>query len=138
MRTLPLLALALLLASGCDTLGPARGGLVGTWALASVTTSGGGEVAGPLGSTLTFRRSGAFGIASINSCSGEYVVHEREVWLDAEACTLIGAPVEADLAQFLYLGGSTPQYEVTASGDLRLDIVADGVFYRLTFERAAR
>ena len=116
--TLFLLVLTL---SACDVVGP-KAPLVGSWTLAEVTTAASVEVEGPIGSTLQFRRNGTYALSSVNGCSGEYVAREDRVWFVDGVCTLIGAPVESDLAQMLFLGGDTPSFELGADGDLYIEV----------------
>lgn len=142
-RLVPGLALLLVAALfRCDSGGPETQ-LGGTWTLSGVTTLASQPTDGPVGSTLRFRRDGTYGLSSVNGCGGDYVVREERIWFVTGACTLIGAPVEHDLAQMLFLGGDTPSYGFDERGDLVLDVyvtqpVADPdfpTFLRFRFER---
>lgn len=137
-----LVCLTALVLAGCDS-NSLEAPFVGAWRLAEVTTLGGVQTEGPIGSTLVFRRNGTFSLFSVNGCGGEYIARSEEVWLADVGCTLIGTDIENDLAQMLFLGGNTPGYEFRSGGDLyfkiyanRSDVPASVLsYYGLRFER---
>lgn len=130
---------SIVLFSACDGGGPERA-LIGDWNLVEVTGPQAVPVNGPSDASLSFRSNGTFAIRSINGCNGQFFAVEEEVWFAEAVCTLIGGSREGDLTQLLFLGGSTPRYQIEASGDLVFSVYSDDPstlpFYALRFERA--